>query len=394
MLDLELHRARHEAERTELSGQLNVLSREMVMEKRLGIAQLLALVILMFFVVLTRGSPSSPILNLAHSRVPNNNASFPTIPRSRRPRSLRDEILETFPPVDFRTLPARERRGVGSGSRGGMHAANGNGLTRNTSVKRSYRTSNNLAKRPVTALPLRRNGFEFPSNGAGGFPVSATVASEIPPPPNTATYADISGRSSRASSPVGGVDAAALGISDYDLSSSTITLRGSAPPLYPAPPKTRRSPVETLRRKLRLMQPRRAASLDGTGVPMPATVPLESNPSSSTVLDRRKKFGISHVPYLRDRSDTMDTISSMASEDNSKAWLSTSEDSGDDHSNSTPLSGGSPGSRFGSLSGLSAQNSPSKQPYVPPSPDPSDAETPAPVYKELPQHASPGKGSL
>ncbi|KAK9895180.1 hypothetical protein P389DRAFT_180779 [Cystobasidium minutum MCA 4210] len=386
MLDLELHRARHEAERSELSGQLNVLSREMLMEKRLGIAQLLALVVLMFFVVLTRGSPSSPILNLAHSRTPNVSTTFPTFPKSRRPRSLRDEPLDVPTSADYRT---RERRGMGSGSRGGLYA-NGNGLGRNASIKRPYRTSNNTMKRPLTALPLRRNGFEFPSSAVAGFPVPAVVeAGETAPPPNTATFPGRSGRSSRASSPIAEIDGSALGISDYDLSSSTITLRGSTPPLYPAPPKTRRSPVETLRRKLRLMQPRRSASLDGTDLPSPLAKVLHNNPSTSSVLDRRKKFSIGSVPYLRERSDTVDTISSMTSEENSKAWLSTSEDSGDERSNSTPPSGRSP--RFESLSSLSTQNSPSRPPYVLPSPDPSDAETPAPVYRDLPPHPSPGK---
>lgn len=394
MLDLELHRARHEAQRTELSGQLSVLSREMVMEKRLGIAQLLALIVLMFFVVLTRGSPSSPILNLTHPRSATVNTSFPAPVKSRRPRSLRDEPLESFPSIDFRTLPSRDRRPIGSGSRGAVHT-NGNGLLRNASVKRPYRTSNNMIKRPVTLLPLKKNGSDYAPNtsenlSSVGQPATSPLSSSAPRDSVMHTLA--TKRHSRAASPINGVDPVILGMSDNDLSSSTITLRGSTPPLYPAPPKTRRSPVETLRRKLKLMQPRRAASLDGTGVlePPNGVTTTDTTSSTSSVLDRQKKLALGNVPYLRDRSETMTSMASEGDEGNSRAWLSTSEDSGDENENSTPPSLGSPS--FSDLSKQSVRNSPSA--YVPPSPDPSDAETPAAVYQDLPSTVSPGYGSI
>lgn len=395
MLDLELHRARHEAERTELGGQLGVLSKEMVMEKRLGIAQLIALIVLMFFVVLTRGSPSSPILNLAHPRSAANDTAFPAAVRSRRPRSLRDEPFDSYPTTDFRSLPSRDKRGVGSGSRGGIYA-NGSGLSRNTSVKRPYRNSNNMTKRPLVVLPLRKNGFDYSSNTPdilsplSGQPLSP-LSSSAPSDSFIQTLA--SKRSSRAASPANGVDSPALGMSDIDLSASTITLRSSTPPLYPVPPKARRSPVETLRRKLKLMQPRRATSMDETDtVKLPNDVAATNDTpalSSSSMPDRRKRFSLGTVSHLRSRSDTLSSMASEGDEGNSKAWLSTSEDSGDDNGNSTTPSIGSPS--FSDFAKHSVQNSPSR--YIPPSPDPSDAETPAAHNQDLPSTSPRTNGS-
>jgi len=73
-------------------------------------------------------------------------------------------------------------------------------------------------------------------------------------------------------------------------------------------------------------------------------------------------------------------MASEGDEGNSKAWLSTSEDSGDENGNTTTPSMGSPS--FSDFAKQSVQNSPSR--YVPPSPDPSDAETPAATYQDLP----------
>lgn len=350
------------------------------MEKRLGIAQLLALVVLMFFVVLTRGSPSSPILSLASQRSATDGPVFPVPSKARRPRSLRDEPLDAFSTLEIRAPTTRERRGLGSGSRGGM-LNSANGVLRNTSVKRPYRTSNSITKRPLVGLPMRKNGFEYSASGNPsplGAPAVSPLSSSAPSESNMQLH--LFRRTSRASSPVNGVESVGLHLEDHDLSSSTVTLRGSTPPLYPAAPKNRRSPVETLRRKLKLMQPRRAASLDGANTP--ETLNDASNkplawPSSAS--DRRKTFNTGHAAFLRDRSETMSSLASEGDEGNSKAWLSTSEDSGDDGHATTP-SIGSPS--FSDFAKHDVRRSPSRN--MPPSPDPSDAETPAANNEALP----------
>lgn len=382
MLDLDLHRAKLEAERLEMIGQLSVLSREMVTEKRLGIAQLFALVVLLFFVVLTRGSPSSPLLSLTDPRSAASTISpFPKAAKSRRPRSLRDEPLDHFSSVDFRTLPSRDRRGVGSDKRNSWLAGpSSTGISRNTSVKRPYRTSNNMTKRPSTAVPLRRNGFD------GSPPWATTSPQNLPLSAPLLETNSLSGEGkksrSREATPVA-IDLNSRPLSpDGRTSPADLTIRSSTPPLYPVLPKQRRSPVEALRQKLRLMQPRRSASLDETtGLPMQGTT------SSASVLDRRKHFslGLTSSRPARARSHTINSMTSEegVGEGTSRAWLSTSEDSGgdddDDDTSGKAYTGVGVSSFAQLLQDTSAKNI---NMHLPPSPDPSDAER-SPVPNNL-----------
>jgi hypothetical protein len=58
---LETHRAEMESEHGKLVSQVEHLAHEVLMEKRLGVAQLLLLVAVLVFMGLTRGSRGEPI---------------------------------------------------------------------------------------------------------------------------------------------------------------------------------------------------------------------------------------------------------------------------------------------------------------------------------------------
>ncbi|BGP27150.1 hypothetical protein JCM10295v2_006114 [Rhodotorula toruloides] len=65
LLDLEQQRVGLERERLALSTQVSMLTQEVRLEKRLTVAQLIGLLLLVIFVGFTRGIPTSPFLHLA-----------------------------------------------------------------------------------------------------------------------------------------------------------------------------------------------------------------------------------------------------------------------------------------------------------------------------------------
>ncbi|KAM0752061.1 hypothetical protein T439DRAFT_299788 [Meredithblackwellia eburnea MCA 4105] len=68
LLDLEKHRLAVDREKLALAAQVNVLTKELVLERRLGVAQLLGLLALFVFVGMTRGSPTTPFFHLVQSQ--------------------------------------------------------------------------------------------------------------------------------------------------------------------------------------------------------------------------------------------------------------------------------------------------------------------------------------
>lgn len=344
MLDLELHRARIESERTELSAQISMLSREMTLEKRLGIAQLLALIILLFFVILTRGSPSTPFVNIASPPMTASTAVF----RSARPRPRSVyERPEGLPRLsgDF-SLP-RDRRQYNAERRAAM---NGSALSmsRTGSIKKSSR--NGLPKRatsPTHAVPFRLNGDHLPTLDPLSPGLSTTGLSTA----GLSSVSEASGSvpSTAALPLMAAVLAREEAEEPLSRPSTAATVRD------PLAGSVRSSPVDVIKRKLRLIQPLRAATPEST--PSTAT---ESRQAPASAPERRKLFSL--PPKMRRRS-TVASADADEEEGNPKAWLSTSEDSADDSS-----------TRQYSFS-MPRSASQATVPF-PPSPDPSEAEQP------------------
>ncbi|BGP10856.1 hypothetical protein JCM10049v2_006750 [Rhodotorula toruloides] len=69
LLDLEKQRGELERERLALSTQVSMLTQEVRLEKRLTVAQLIGLLLLVIFVGFTRGIPTSPFLHLASTHL-------------------------------------------------------------------------------------------------------------------------------------------------------------------------------------------------------------------------------------------------------------------------------------------------------------------------------------
>ena len=360
MLDLELHRAKVEAERLELSAQINVLSREMVLEKRLGMAQLLALVVLLFFVILTRGSPTTPFLPLPDPR----STISPAFPRSttrhHRPRSVIDmPRMEGSAPLSGGRESIslqRERRSHGADRKTAPLSVNtANGLSRTGSMKRPAKLSNG-ARRPFSPSPATPRANSDNTTAATALTISLVETPGVRLPATAPVLSTIfTGPSAEPPSLPQSIED--IGHPSLSLAAAILDSPAVASPM-------RSSPVEAIRRKLRLLQPRRAASLDGSeAVPLPprpqtATAALAPQPS-------RKLFAFSNS-RRRSLIGTMDDDG----EATSKAWLSTSEESADEASSEKTSS-------FRRLSLWSSNPSPSKRvssSYEPPSPEPSDAE--------------------
>ena len=323
----------------------------MVLEKRLGIAQLLALVILLFFVILTRGSPTTPFVSLTS---PPTTAAL-AFPRSARPRPRsiydRPEGLSRMS-GDF-SLP-RNRRQVNQDRKGNL---NGSAIppSRTTSMKKGSRSSG-AAKRatsPTNTLPLRLNTERM------------TLFDPVPAVPSATTISNTS-EPTGTPRPTSPLASASMSTVSATIAPTTV-VAGNAMPIIPSHKSptvgdgSRSSPVEAIKRRLRLMQPRRAASLDGPASPLlPSPLLLASSTTVSPAPEKRKLFSL--APRMRRRS-TVASTDADEEEGNSKAWLSTSEDSADDTS-----------TRHASFSGFPRSLSHASIPF-PPSPDPSDAET-------------------
>ncbi|PWN54120.1 hypothetical protein IE53DRAFT_408166 [Violaceomyces palustris] len=96
IFEFDVHRQQAEKERQSLLAEVNLLAEEVILEKRLGIAQLVLLLSLLVFMGLTRGSRAAPLLNsgLAKIRRKANSGRADRMqpsPRSRDERAGREE---------------------------------------------------------------------------------------------------------------------------------------------------------------------------------------------------------------------------------------------------------------------------------------------------------------
>lgn len=337
MLDLELHRARIESERVELSAQISMLSREMVLEKRLGMVQLLALVILLLFVILTRGSPSTPFVNIASPPTTATSAFSRGI--RPRPRSFY-ERPEGLPRLSGDFSLSRDRRQYNQERRSHMHTGSIS-MSRTGSVKKTSRPScaPKRATSPTHGIPFRLAAdHTLPSNA-------------LSPGPSTASFShtgEVSG--SLPSSTVSPIAAPLVElVEEMSRPTSSATVRNST-----GMETIRSSSVEAIKRRFKLLQPMRAGTFDST----PTQAPVRPYfPASAP--EKRRLFIL--PPKMRRRS----TVASADADEEDgprKAWLSTSEDSADDSS-----------TRQNSFNGISRSTSQPSVPF-PPSPEPSDAE--------------------
>jgi hypothetical protein len=87
LFEFDLHRQQSDVERRALMAQIHLLSTEIMLEKRFGIAQLMLLLGLFVFMALTRGSRASPWANLGVSRKTDRLARIPSFNRRSSPLS-------------------------------------------------------------------------------------------------------------------------------------------------------------------------------------------------------------------------------------------------------------------------------------------------------------------
>lgn len=343
MLDLDLHRARLEAERIELNAQINILSKEvrgvlrprlsalnilqMVMEKRLGLVQMAGLVTLLFFVLLTRGSPSTPFVTISQGR-PAITPVFPTRVPRHRPRSLIQQSTDGLPfPMSAREPNFRERRSGGPERRNGTVST---GVSRATSIKRSSRPSKDFRRPPQPPMSAHaRSQSEAIASPTAyvSTPLSAPLLS-LSPSASRSPH-DLSEAPKDLFTLTEGLTTPA---------SSVTTLQQDSP----TGRSNRLGPVDSIKRKFKLLQ---ASKATDTSYLSP------SSPSSQTDVtvngDRRRFFKLG-----RRRS----TVGSLDTE-GGKAWLSMSEGSGEEDNTD-----------------LARRSVASGDVVFMPSPDPSDAE--------------------
>lgn len=284
-------------------------------------AQLLALLILLVFVVLTRGSPSVPFLALANPRTysvssPLSGRTVRT-PYPRYPNDVNGDGLPTpFPKYRDHT-GMRERRSQGPDRR--RLNANGSNVSRAASLKYPLRHGTSSRRQPVGPNPIR-------SNSDNGLPDSAISLNAPPfhplrkmgsPAPSTSLH------TSKNTSSTTALDVF-LDSSKQSPSASTVTSETT---------QTRWAAVDSIKRKLKQLQPRRSSSVDA--ILQPRSVSPVQPKTASAVLDRRRMFLLGSAGKTRKEQALMTknrrgTDASADDEGGSRAWLSTSEDSGDD----------------------------------------------------------------
>lgn len=346
------------------------------LEKRLGLAQLFALVVLLFFVILTRGSPSTPFLALspsASSRVIS--PAFPTRTPRHRPQSLHELLPDSLPfsRPSNREIFARERRSHGPDRRVKDVYANA-GLSRSNSGKRPMRTSGNL-RRPWLSPPNPTGTTPIRSHSDAGLPqqversLTPTPATAPVRPNGTAQYDDepqIRSASHTSNRSRGALDMPSLATA---LLSST----GLPSPRLG----NRSSPVDSIRRRLRLSSnsprqvPASLTSAPPTVEGLPDTPPPTSTAQSP---NKRRMFSLGFrrrpssdgVTRHRQRRDTLQS----ADDESGKAWTSTSEEDSEDEPYDHDED---EGDAITTNSQVHNRSDRQLRPYLP-SPEPSDAE--------------------
>lgn len=300
----------------------------MIFEKRIGLVQLFALLILLFFVIVTRGSLSTPVLSLPRPARAFNPSLSLRAARTRGQNALDGQLDLPFQPTTAREPVFRERRSQPPERRNGASSSVA-GVARSASQKRQQRMSS--SGRRALIPPNMPSRIQSESNlvmPALGSPLSP-LALQVPPlsahPGPASAPSPLSGEASESSS------------QHTSPNASVSTLRH-----FSNQPKSRVSPVSSIRRKFRQFHAPRAASLDETSI---VAAPVE--PSS-----KKRRFSLSLGTKRRGTVNSFD-------DDGTPAWLSTSGESGGEESEDDK--------------NISDQSSTSQRLYLP-TPEPSDLD--------------------
>lgn len=115
LFEFDMHRQQTDAERRALLAQVHLLSNEVMLEKRFGIAQLILLLGLFVFMALTRGSRAAPLINEGLARM--SRSSSIRLNDKRRGSSLDSTGSESHPSTSL----SLEQAGQGNGDVHGWH---------------------------------------------------------------------------------------------------------------------------------------------------------------------------------------------------------------------------------------------------------------------------------
>ena len=310
----------------------------MVLEKRLNLAQLFALVILLFFVILTRGSPSTPFFSLPDTRA-GPASVFSNRPWRQRRQSLKDRPEHATLSINtLRDFPNKDRRSHEADRRNVVMSSNG--MMRNSSSKRGTRVSGNLRSRPAPyGAPLRS------TSGSGILTGQTPALSAMSGPLPTGTHTSFALlRSTHRNPPPSPMDVF------VDASQQTPTFSTAQTDRTSSPLEKTRS-ARPIRREFRQLRLKRSASLDENL--------LSPTNSHFGVLEPSIVARMTSENSLSQPTESPHTYDQ---ESNAELWQSDLEDSADEAakkeisraSNASPL--------------ISAYT------MFPPSPDPSDAE--------------------
>lgn len=135
LLDLEKQRLDLDREKVLLSSQVKLLTQEVVLERRLGIAQLFGLLALFIFVGFTRGSPSTPLVSFANTA-----------------HALRRRSLKRHHTSDGRQAETKRQLTVFEGDRGSTEREDSAGSS-SSSLSSAIPPHFNQGKRSFSAIP-------------------------------------------------------------------------------------------------------------------------------------------------------------------------------------------------------------------------------------------------
>ncbi|GAA5932738.1 hypothetical protein JCM10213_006317 [Rhodosporidiobolus nylandii] len=154
LLDLEKQRVELERERLELATQVGLLTQEVRLEKRLSVAQLIALVLVVIFVGFTRSIPTSPFLHLVggHTQRQSRSTKQPER-RKEEVRIVESEVVREKAELSGTDTPRRAHR-------------------HSTSVSLSHRQHNPSKRYPSLSKPGPRRHYGV---GVGAAPSSSSA---------------------------------------------------------------------------------------------------------------------------------------------------------------------------------------------------------------------------
>lgn len=173
IFEFDLHRQQTDAERSALVAQVHILSNEVILEKRYGMAQLVLLLGLFVFMALTRGSRAAPMLHSSLSRL--SGVATPKLRRNRSPVSSNDHrnthqgdaTAKSQFASSMASAPVREPGQAVLTRSGGADRSrreSSSGARRSQSRNHQYRASSKRDKRVVIMAPVSEHKRSM-SNG-------------------------------------------------------------------------------------------------------------------------------------------------------------------------------------------------------------------------------------